>query len=334
MKVFLAVLTIIGTVIGSGFMSGKEIVVFFSRFGILSFPSIILASLLFYLFFRYFLSDGHNISSKLEKSKLCFFCNIIISIIISSAMFAGSIESMQNYNSFWIIFILLLIIIFSIYITQKGIGGLGKTNFVMVPFMVVILVFGLISLINFNDKTLFVGNGFSIFSPIYTVLYVFFNISTSIIVISNIGQSLSEKQRMRVAFLSALALCIILLLANVVLLQNVHAFGQDMPLLSMFFGWKKVFMQIVILLGCVTTLFSLVFTSSNCLRGLCKSQIFIIFISVLLPFALSFFGFGNIVLYLYPLSSVLSVFLLVDLLVVPLFKRTYAKIHSGSKNTK
>ena len=48
MKEFGKVMLIIGMVIGSGFASGKEIAVFFSRFGWLSYVFIPIAFLLFF----------------------------------------------------------------------------------------------------------------------------------------------------------------------------------------------------------------------------------------------------------------------------------------------
>ena len=330
-KSAIAVLSIVGTVIGSGFLSGKEIVVFFSRFGILSFPCIVFACLFFYLLFIYFLQHGDKFVQKFEKSKLFCVFNLIIAIIISSAMFAGCDNSLPSVEIKWIFFIIVIFI--SILITRKGLSGLGKINFVLVPIMIGVVVFCLFSKIDFEEK-LFIANEYSIFSIFYAVLYVFFNISTSILLISKLGQTLSDKQKVRVGIISALALCVILLIANFLLLQNVHAFGQDMPLLFLFDGARLFVMRLVILLGCVTTLFSLVYTSSNCLRGLCKNDFFIVLISVFLPFAISFWGFGNIVSFLYPLSSMLSLMLLGYLFVVPLFKRAYTKIHSSRKHTK
>ena len=84
-----AFLAIIGTVIGSGFISGKEIVVFFSRFGWFSFPCIVLAFFLFFFLFKFVLERGTQAIKRLENSKICFWLNIVLCLIFSSAMFAG-----------------------------------------------------------------------------------------------------------------------------------------------------------------------------------------------------------------------------------------------------
>lgn len=54
-KIFSAVMIVIGTVIGSGFASGKEIAVFFSRFGAVSYFFIPLTFFAFLVLFMLFL---------------------------------------------------------------------------------------------------------------------------------------------------------------------------------------------------------------------------------------------------------------------------------------
>ena len=67
MKTISVLFAIIGTVIGSGFISGKEIAVFFARFGFWSIPCIILSFLLFWGFFYAILIKGQNIIEKLKS---------------------------------------------------------------------------------------------------------------------------------------------------------------------------------------------------------------------------------------------------------------------------
>ena len=62
-----AIFAILGTVIGSGFISGKEITVFFTRFGLYSFPCIFLAFFIFWALFYIILTRGEK---ALEKLKL------------------------------------------------------------------------------------------------------------------------------------------------------------------------------------------------------------------------------------------------------------------------
>ncbi len=334
MKAFSAFFVIIGTVIGSGFMSGKEIVVFFSRFGKFSFVCIALAFFLFWLLFNFFLRQGKRAEEKLARSKFSNIINIIICTILSSAMIAGCINLLSTFNIFVIIVAMIIILLYSLVILKRGLGSLEKANFLLVPVMVGVM-FG--SILLAQDGFDLNSGFFEEFSPwgiFYCFLYVILNMSNSCIVLARIGQNLTSKQKARVAFFSALALCVLLFFANFVLLQNKDVFSQDMPLLSLFEGKHSLLIRLVIMLGCVTTLFSLVYTSSSSVRGLCKNEMMTFVVCLVLPLAISLCGFGNIVSFLYPLSSVLAIFLLCDLFFISLFKRAYTKIHSCRKNTK
>ena len=86
-KVFMLVFLIFGTVVGSGFSSGKEIMVFFSRYGVVSYLYILLAGILFYLIFYFFLSYGKYILKKLSKYKFIDVFLGFISVIFCSCMF-------------------------------------------------------------------------------------------------------------------------------------------------------------------------------------------------------------------------------------------------------
>ena len=333
MKVFSAFLVIIGTVIGSGFMSGKEIVVFFSRFGLFSFPCIIFAFVLFWLLFNFFLKQGDEAIERLNKSKFSNLVNFIICTILSSAMIAGCLQLLSSFHMIFKIVIMLVIILYCFFIIRKGLGSLEKANLFLVPIMVIVLILGLVTLQKNGMSELFRAYSFSPWGIFYSLLYVLLNTSNSCIVLAKLGRGMSGKQKARVSFFSALALSLILLFANFVLLQNSEVFTQDMPLLALFKG-RSIVMSFVILLGCVTTLFSLIYTSCGSIRGFCKNNFIIGVFCVFVPLGISLCGFGNIVSLLYPLTSVLAVFLLCDLFFIPLFKRAYAKIHSSRKDAK
>ena len=190
--------------------------------------------------------------------------------------------------------------------------------------------------LKFKEGGSFQNIGFEMggLSIVYALLYVVLNTANGAVLISSMGSQLTGKQKTRVAFLSALVLCLILFLINIVLLLNPTVLTAEMPLLELFSGAFKQVLSIAIMIGCLTTLFSLVYSCSSSMRGLCKNEYLIFFVSVGLPFVFSLLGFGFIVSYLYPLASVFGVFLLVDLAFVPLFKRTDKKIHSASEDTK
>lgn len=326
-----AILAILGTVIGSGFISGKEITVFFSRFGIYSFPCIFLSFFIFWGLFYLILTKGEFALKKLKHSKLSFVINLIICTIFSSAMFAGTNNLLKFDNIFinFLIFSIVLLICFIIY--KKGLKFLNKINYFLIPFMIIVLFALLISNLSFKGLTI-PQTSYGGLSFFYAMLYSLLNTSNGCVLIAKLSSSLTKRQKARVSFLSALVLMLILLFANVVLLRV--PFDEDMPMLSVLSGWQSVVMMVIIFIGCVTTLFSLMFTSSFSMRGLCNNEFLIFLISLIAPLACSLLGFNFIVTYLYPIASILGAVLLVDLFFIPFFKRADDKIHPSGKYTK
>lgn len=314
MKSFLTFLVTIGTVIGSGFLSGKEIVVFFSRFGLMSFPCIAFAFFLFWGLFYFFLLYGKEAVNELKKPSTAIL-NIAICVIISSAMIAGSIDLISFAGDFISFLFLMALLVAMFFIIKNGIGSVEKFNLVLVPVMLVVLLFNII----FKFGGSIQSSHFSFAGFYYAFMYVVLNCSNSGIIIAQMGKDLSKKQKARVSFFSALALCVVLCLTNIALLQNQSVFSADMPLLALFDGWQRLIMQAVVMLGCVTTLFSLIYSLSSCLRGLFQSKV-LVYIFCMAPLVISFLGFGKIVSYLYPLTSILGGLLIVDLFFLPLYR--------------
>ena len=329
--VIVVILTLVGSVLGSGFISGKEVAVFFSRFGGFSFLGIFLAFFLFAGIFYLILIKSDIILSRLQNSKIILFLNLIISIVFSSAMMAGIVNSM-NFDiisiKFAIFFIILLI---CLLIIKKGIKILNKLNSFLVPIMIIIFLI-LLSL-NISQKP--IDFSFSLSGSVsifYSFLYAILNTSNGVVLTASLGQKLAKHQKAQVSVLSALVLMLILLFVNIVLLQHSSLLYEDMPFLSLFSGWQKVCINIVIFIGCATSLFSLVYTSFLSFRGLCNNEFLIFCISVLLPALLSLLGFSFIVSQLYPICSILGLYLLFALLKGQRVKKTKAKSIKRKEN--
>ena len=312
MKELSIIFAIIGTVIGSGFISGKEVAVFFARFGFWSIPCIFIAFFLFWLLFYSILIKGDKILFKLKKSKLFMILNIILCIIFTSAMFAG-INNFLIFDNFFINFLIFsCILALCTLIFKKGTTFLNKLNFILIPVMLVIFLALLSSKSSLNFQLQ--ENSHSIWSPFYCVFYVVLNTSNSCVMLASLGEGLSRKQKARASFYSSLVLMLILLFVNIILLQHSSLISLDMPLLSLFNGWERTLLNIIIFIGCSTTLFSLIFSSSLTIRGLCNNEFLVFIISIVVPTILSLVGFGFIITYLYPLASIVGIFLLLNLL--------------------
>lgn len=312
MKMISIVLAMVGTVIGSGFISGKEVAVFFARFGFWSIPCIILAFILFFALFYLILIKSDLILNKLKKSKIFFYSNLFLCVIFSASMFAG-INNLLKFDNFFINFLIFtLILVLCTLIFKKGANVLNKVNLFLVPIMLVVFL-ALLSSQSSISLPLYqsTSSGWSIF---YCILYVVLNTSNGCVMIASLGENLTKKQKARVSFVSALVLMLVLLFVDIILLQHSSTLSSEMPLLELFVGFEGQVMRMIIFLGCSTTLFSLVYTSSYLIRGLCNNEFLIFFVSVIMPTMLSLLRFGFIVAYLYPVASVIGLFLLIDLL--------------------
>lgn len=307
----MVVFLIFGTVVGSGFSSGKEIMVFFSRFGSMSYLYIILAGILFFCLFYFFLTVGGRIVRKLERNSFFNFIIILISVVYCASMFAG-IESLFGYFPQWLYAILiLLLIVGSFCVVHKGVGGLEKVNIFLMPISAIVFLCILLSLCLVNTNSLSISFEWAGF--LYCPLYVSLNSAMSGIVISKAGSNITKKQTFFISLFSSLLIVVFLLLGNFVLLQNVESFFSDMPFLFLSQNNTVLFALtfIVILTGCFTTLISMCYTIKNACKDKIKNDKFSTLVAVVLPFSVSSFGFSHIVSNLYPLSSVLGIFILI-----------------------
>lgn len=331
-KVWTIVFLIFGTIVGSGFSSGKEIFVFFSRFGKLSYFYIFLACVLFFLLFYLFLLKGKKIINKLENSKIINVIMIFISIVFTASMFAG-LKSLFAFSSpFVYILLCALLLSFTLYITMKGMKALEKVTAFLMPACAFVFLSVLI-FICFQKQEFFVETKPQ-FGLLYSPLYVALNFSTSVFIVSKAGDGLTKKQTFLVSLFSTLLLFAFLTFGNFALRGHADSFYADMPFLYLCQGNKFFFVlcYIVIFIGCFTTLISLCYTLKQSLNGFFKSDLTTICLSVFFPFLISELGFSQIVSNLYPLASVLAIFLL--LFFILSFQKADKEIHQKCQNAK
>lgn len=271
---------IIGSVVGAGFISGGELVFFFPTSNFL--PYVYCGGILFFLYFALLLACGkryggfEGVLTALFKRyapavravfMLCCF-------IICATMLAGidSVfwEAFGISKKFPAMSISILIAVF--FISRKGIGAIGKVNFILVP---AILLF--VMVFSFAERG--TEYGFSIADGSrglqYTVLYVCMNAFLAAPVACDLGK---EAPSLPVSFTAAffIAFCAALIL-GVICKEGANALGADMPLLYVVTKrgatLGKVF-SVVCLFGIVTTLFSSYYPLHTAAEKLKKRELF------------------------------------------------------------
>ena len=332
LKVFVTTFLIFGTVVGAGFSSGNEVVVFFSRFGNWSYFFITIASVMMFFACFFFLRKGEKISVYIQNHKLLNLIVLGITAVFGASMFAGIKNLFGYFDDKIYYFLMVILLLCCLLVTAKGIGGIEKANMILTPiltifFLVVVLFAG-------GEKSSFEIDVSAIAGVLYCPLYVALNCVMSVFVVAKAGEKLNKKQAFLSSLFSAVLLFIFLMMCNFVLIRNVDSFISEMPILFIVRESRTIFIleYIVILVGCFTTLFSLLFTMNNALKKYAKNTLLCLFSAVFIPFAISVVGFAGIISFLYPICSIFGVFIL--LFAIFSLNKTDNIIHSKSKNTK
>jgi len=312
-KCLLAIFLILGTVIGSGFSTGKEIVVFFTRFGYYSFLFIPLAGVLFYFTFNFLMSKGLQKLNGKRNSKLILILMLICCSVFSASMFAGIGNCSLAAPKFIRIILFFLVFVLCFFACFKKIKFLSITNLVLIPVLLaILLVFFIVRMSNASFISLPETNHFISFfgGIIYCFLYIVLNISLSSVVIAKNGEGLTKKQIRIVSFVSSLILSVFILLINILVIYNYDFILAEMPLLALSSGIFSFLLRFVVMVGCLTTLLSTIYIASDSCKKLKLSDLKIFIICTILPFVISTIGFSSIVYWLYPIVSFLGVFIL------------------------
>lgn len=368
-RVLVVVFLIFGTIVGSGFSSGKEIFVYFGRFGALSYLFIALAGVMFFFLLRFFLLHGQKCAAVVQKSGFLRGLVAFISLVFCASMFAG-VKNLFSHFPLWLsVLATSAVLVCCLWLTTRGIRGLEKFNLAVMPLTAAlffaVLVAAACEKTQFSLRTSFfgqmllaafgengaggwggslvggvgsvcafsgiggvfsgIGGGFSggvgvggeilqgLGGLLFCPLYVALNCSLGGLVICRAGGTLSKKQCNLAAALSVALLLLFLFLGNFVLQKNPLLQSTDMPFLMLWRGHTLAFCVAfgIIFVGCFTTLLSMCFNLKTALDGVCKNITLSTALAVFVPFAISSLGFSPIVQFLYPICSVLGIFVLI-----------------------
>ncbi|MEG2273750.1 MAG: hypothetical protein RSC44_00300 [Clostridia bacterium] len=297
----------IGTSIGAGFSSGKEIALFF---GNVSPSNVALSAVFTALLMALFLVAGKlNCMPKSFAVKLGVFISALISL---TAMIAGS-EFVMRFLTNTPLLGLILTVLGGV-VVAFGIEKIKLLNTALVPLLIVTIaiVFSMVSVPQFSPK-------FSISKPI---LYSGLDALLGGIIISREGQKLSYKQIFATCAFTGIFIGTMLFMLQTVVLNDIS--HSSMPVLAVAeqLGMKWA-CGILITVAIFTTLVSalhIVFEQANewlqnlALKtkskhtflqkfGANNRREIVIFLILLLDYPLSFIGFDNIVNFGYPFTS-------------------------------
>lgn len=339
-KTFTLTCLILASIIGAGFASGKEIQVFFTQYGYLSFLSIIITFFIFYILIKLYLNYGkeHNAQSILNVNKTIFpkfhkllnLFYLICCFIVLAGMFAGVFELYLNItNVIWAKVFVVITILLCVIANAGGIKFINAINNILMPITMIILFIIAIKNLNFNNPVNYSFSNNNIVKSVFSLItYVGMNVMLAGSVLLRVGHKFSDNNIKKSAFFSSLILTLIIFLFNLVMLFN--NVNSQMPMLTFAFKLSK-FWGLIVLFSiwfCIySSATSLTFSLSKCIN--LKNNIISILIVVSGAYLISLIGFNKIVAKLYPLIGLFG--LLVSIKLFLKSKQTFNTMQS-SKN--
>ena len=323
-NIFNICFVIIGTIIGAGFASGKEIYTFFCVYGTNGLFGILISNfiigLVIYLTFKIVINNNIKTysdfikclvgSNKILNYTINNIMNIflLISFIVMVSGFGAYFNQEFNISA---IFGALIISVLAFFTFFKDIDGIVKINTFLIP----ILIF-LIILLGFKEGFLsFAINSFptaSGFSWILrSILYASYNSIVLIPIIINLQNLLSNKKQVKyvIGFTLFIMVLMSIIIYGVLILNISEIENIEIPIVfiaNKFGIIYKYLYGLVILIAIFTTAIS---EGYSFLENVAKSKKQYFIYSILICFlsiAFSNIGFGKLLDLLYPLLGYLG----------------------------
>lgn len=252
MKGFGALFTMVGTVIGAGFVSGRELLQFFGCFRI---STVYCTGLLF--FFSFLLCvrlgkiyGGFEGALKGVFGRLSRFVKAVI-LFGSFVSCAGMLSGLNSLLPHAKPFLSLAFLVFACFVSEKGVKGIGTVNMIVMP-AVLLSVTALI----FSSGALSPSEppkaGFGSLLSMY--LYISMNTFLSMPVLCDLGAELKDKPAALCCLVSSLIVALAVGLILSAVCSDKSSFAYDLPL-SYVLGGVKLF-PLIAGGGMLTTLLS------------------------------------------------------------------------------
>lgn len=310
-------MTVVGTVVGAGFVSGKEISTFMNVYGNFAYIVAVLIGIIYYFCIKLFY-NSHDFENP-KSRKILEYTILVTQFISLAAMLAGlnaALSSFFNNNS---VFYIAAVLLFCIILL--GLDGLTNTNLILLPVVIIFVVYiGSNSV--FKSSTLdieIISN-----SPVKILTFLFMYMGLDLFGCYPICKTIAKKQTKKQQTLSAviisttISILILCYLVSVLRRGTNYAYF-DLPILHYVYINNDnlyVFACTIVCIGIITTLLSNGFILHEYTKKLFHKNSFIIFLLLFcLAYLLSFIGFSKIIEYLYPIIGIVGI-TLVSILVV------------------
>jgi uncharacterized membrane protein YkvI len=327
-KVFQVATVFIGTIVGAGLASGKEITEFFTQYGIKSFIGIIgcgifyiiMGSIISKISIQYKLnsySDVINIISPNVVGKCTGLITTLFLISSASIILAGSGALIHQFFGLPKIVGSLIMIAIAIFFLLRGTEGLIEVNSFIVPGLVFTITLITVLYFMFCKDTISFNNVYNFSArktgiALSTILYAGYNTLSASGVLVPLSTEMKKTKTMILGIIAGVTgLTILCLMINLLLTVNQpYIYNYEVPLLfvsNRFGNIIQALLLVIIWLEMFSTVVSDVYSISKTLEQSFNLEFKrIIFLVLGVALIISQFGFGNLISRLYPMFGLLS----------------------------
>lgn len=228
--------TIIGTFIGAGFASGKEVYLFFFKYGFYGIIGAIISSVsVGYVIFKTIKIIKNNMIENYDEFLDYTIKNKIIKIILNNiidifliisfcVMISGFCAFLEQEFNISKIMSHILILVICYFIFQKNINGITKINDIVIPFIILIIIY--IALVKTNKACDYFLENIKIEKVNFkflldSLIYANYNLLTIVPIIITIQKFITKKKNIKkIAIISSIIIFILSMAIFILLLQT------------------------------------------------------------------------------------------------------------------
>jgi|GEM_PF-5025995 len=310
-NVIVIVCVLLGSFIGAGFISGKEIATFFTQFGWVSVITSLLACAIIAV--NIYIEFNRNSSYNDGKlSKITNLCYYLCSFVVATAMLAGLFKlSFIIFSGAVAAIVSGLIIAICFILIVKGITSLSKINVVFIFLAVTLIIIICCQTIKNGDTALLetrnVAGGF-----LFGLVYAGMNSLTIIPVTRLLKNKIKQKAEAK-----SVAILFFIVSGSLILGINLIVSSKtSMPMLdaaASVGGVVKVLYIVAIFMGLITSLLSTSIVVKEKIKLKLKDNFVSSSIVLATTLVVSTIGFDSVVELLYPIIGVIGmVIVMVD----------------------
>lgn len=326
--------TLVGTIVGAGFATGKEIFQFFSFFNGWGTIGVLLAGLIYMWTSTKMMVIAHTIQARsFNEFNLYLFGNffgrilsvttLLMMIGVTAVMLSGAGALFHEQLGWSPLIGSLLILLICYLFLRKGINGVLMVNSLVIPFMVTcVLSMAFIrgSSLRLSEFLPTTWLPFSYHWLLSACYYVSFNLVTTQAVLVPLGNEIRDRQIIkRGGILGGLLFCLCLLAGHAALLTLKQARFFDIPMVVLAEQINSLLYWVVFaLIGgeILTTYVGNIYGMTRHLYGRIKwRETYIIIGLLLVTFIISLFDYGTLIESLYPFFGQIGIVFTIMLLV-------------------